>query len=150
MSNTASFTIWFSGCTIKCKDCHNRALWDRSFGDEYDVKSLFDIIKTSCNALNTNDVVFLGGEPLQQNKRELLYLCQLLHGVGLRIWLYTGYEIEEIERVDSDLMQYLYTIKCGMYIKELSQDGFPASSNQQVYRVYNNEWVNITSTIRRQ
>ena len=100
------------------------------------------MVKASCNKLGVKYVVLLGGEPLQQDKEELLSLCRLLSEAGLKIWLYTGYELHD---VDKDILKYVYTIKCGRYMAELQQDGFPASSNQKVYRSIAGDFVDITN-----
>lgn len=145
LDTTASFTIWFSGCTFKCKGCYNQQLQDKSFGIEYTPQQISNIIN-KCKHLGIKSVVFIGGEPLQQNISDLLSLCKSLHDDGMNIWLYTGYEFDD---VDKSLLQYLYMIKCGRYNEEMKQDGFPASSNQQVYRLIAGVWENITEHIRR-
>lgn len=144
--DTAAFTIWFSGCNFRCKNCYNRKLWDNNFGNKYTVQSIAKVVKASCNKLGTKYVVLLGGEPLQQDKEELLSLCRLLNEAGLKIWLYTGYEFRD---VDVDILKYIDTIKCGRYIDEYQQDGFPASSNQRVYRSIAGDFVEITNNFRR-
>ena len=142
---TAAFTIWFSGCSLKCKDCHNKALWNKKYGKRFSgAEVVAKIVKATCNRLSIKSVVLLGGEPLQQDKQELLSLCQLLSEAGLKIWLYTGYEFDD---VDKDILEFIYTIKCGRYVDELRQDGFPASSNQKVYRSIAGDFVDITAEI---
>lgn len=140
--DTASMTIWFSGCNFRCKDCYNRKLWDKSFGSKHNASAVAKMVKALCNKLGVKYVVLLGGEPLQQDKEELLSLCRLLNEAGLKIWLYTGYELHD---VDKDILKYIYTIKCGRYMAELQQDGFPASSNQKVYRSIAGDFVDITN-----
>lgn len=141
---TASVTIWFSGCSFRCKNCYNRKLWDSKYGNEHHVELVVKIVKAASTKLGVKSVVLLGGEPLQQDRQELLLLCRLLHEAGLKIWLYTGYEFDE---VDKDILKYIYTIKCGRYIDKLKQDGFPASSNQKVYRSIAGDFVDITKEI---
>lgn len=141
MGDTASFTIWFSGCSMKCKKCHNRLLWDKNAGTKYKVDSVISIVRATCNRLNVKSVVLLGGEPLQQDRQELLSMCRSLKEAGLDIWLYTGYEFDEI---DKELLQYLYTVKTGRYIAKLRQESFPASTNQRVHRIIDGTWTDIT------
>lgn len=144
---TASFTIWFSGCDMRCKNCQNPVLWDKNKGHAYTAESIVDIVCTTCSELNIGSVVFLGGEPLQQDIQELLFVCQRLYEANLKIWLYTGYEFNEVPK---ELLQYLNIIKCGRYVEELAQDGFPASSNQRIYKriVQSNKFVDITESMR--
>lgn len=156
MDTTAAITIWFTGCTFRCRNCHNRKLWSKEYGHVYTAESVSKIIIATCNKLNIKSVVFLGGEPLQQDKQELLSLCQLLKKAGLKIWIYTGYNFND---VDKDILKYVYTIKCGKYIDSKKQDGFPSSSNQKVYRSVeflskeyissDDDFVDITKEFRR-
>lgn len=146
MDDSPSFTIWFGGCTFNCPDCQNPDLQVSDKWDEWSVKELTSLILENYDRYNVNSVVFLGGEPLQQNRQELLSLCSALHSVGLKIWLYTGYDLEQVDR---EIIQYLYMIKCGRYIRELAQDGFPASSNQKIYKVKAGDLIDITSELRR-
>ena len=143
--DSACFNIWFAGCTFHCEDCQNPQLWDKKSGGEWNVADLYSIVMFNCQKFNYNTVVLLGGEPLQQNKEELLSLCQLLSEKHIDIWVYTGYELEQ---VDKELLKYIHTIKCGRYIKELRQDGFPASSNQKVYRSIAGDLKDITSKFK--
>ena len=41
---TASITIWFSGCNLRCKNCHNRKLWDAKHGHEHSAKAVAKIV----------------------------------------------------------------------------------------------------------
>ena len=142
---TASVTIWFSGCDFKCKNCYNRKLWNKKYGHGHSAKAVAKIVRAECNKLGLKSVVLLGGEPLQQDEQELLSLCQLLTEAGLKIWLYTGYDFDQIK--DLQIINYIYTIKCGRYIDKLKQDGFPASSNQRVYRSIAGDFIDITQEI---
>mgnify|MGYP000947965817 CR=1 FL=1 len=144
---TASFTIWFSGCDMKCKNCQNPILWDKNKGHKYTAESVAKIVCATCNQLNLKSVVLLGGEPLQQDIQELLFICQQFREAGLKVWLYTGYEFDDIPK---DLLPYLSTIKCGRYKDELKQEGFPASSNQKIYKriMYTDRFADVTEFMR--
>lgn len=144
--DTAAFTIWFSGCNFKCENCQNPVLWDSNYGTEYNWRKIADIAISVCKTYNMKYVVLLGGEPLQQFKTELVLLCDALKEAGINIWLYTGYDIDD---VPNEIKKTLYTIKCGRYIDSLKQDGFPASSNQRVYRNIAGDLVDITEQFRR-
>lgn len=144
--DTAAFTVWFSGCSFGCKNCQNTVLWDGNRGKEYYWNDIAHIVIESCKKLGTKYVVLLGGEPLQQQKGELLFLCSWLKSEGIKIWLYTGYNIDD---VPDTILKQIYTVKCGRYIEDLRQDGFPASSNQRVYRYIAGDLVDITEQFRR-
>ena len=135
-----SFTIWFSGCTIRCNECHNKQLWDKSSGNEMAVDNVVDIIVRECHKLNTDTVVLLGGEPLDQELRDLYQLCADIHLHDIRIWLYTGYNYDEIPVVIKECVD---VIKCGRYIDELKCDGFPSSTNQELWERIDGNWVKV-------
>lgn len=142
--DTASVTIWFSGCNFQCKGCHNPRLQDAGEGDEFTLGGLFAIVTSCLMKCKSKYVVLLGGEPLHQDQQELLLLCRLLDEAGYKVWLYTGYNLDEVPQA---IIQHLYTIKCGQYIESLRQDGFPASSNQKVYRHIAGDLIDITNSI---
>ena len=131
----------------KCKDCYNKKLWDSNYGNRYHAITVAKMVRATCNKLNIKSVVLLGGEPLQQDKEELLSLCRFLKEADLKIWLYTGYDFQDAD--DFGILEYIYTIKCGEYIDRLKQDGFPASSNQRVYRRVDDKFKDITEQFRR-
>ena len=135
-----SFTVWFSGCSMNCKGCHNTRLQSRDNGEKYDVSTVLFAICRECEKQDLDTVVLLGGEPLEQEIDDLAMLLNKLHTYGYKIWLYTGWEFEEIP---SFIKNKLYTIKCGKYVEELSCDGFPASTNQRIFRKIDNEWKQI-------
>lgn len=137
----AAFTIWFSGCSIKCKNCHNPELQSVDRGSKYDTNAVLFAICNECEKQNIDTVVLLGGEPLEQEIDSLNLLINKLHTYGYKIWLYTGWEFEEIP---SFIKNKLYTIKCGPYIDELKCDGFPSSTNQRLFRKIDNEWQQIS------
>lgn len=136
-----SYTIWFTGCTMKCKECHNPLLQDCEYGLKYNETTVLYTICHECEKQDIDTVVLLGGEPLEQDMDSLTYLLSKLKLYGYKIWLYTGWEFEDIP---SSIKQYIYTIKCGRYDKDLRVDGFPSSSNQRLFRSINNEWTQIT------
>lgn len=140
-SDTMAFTIWFSGCHFRCKGCHNKQLWYVDSGSVYEVNDLIQIITHETGKYGVNDIVFLGGEPLDQDKSELLKLCIAMNDIGKNIWLYTGYDFDDIPIVIRDLC---YTIKCGRYIEELRDESkFPITTNQKVYRKIAGVWKQI-------
>lgn len=136
-----SFTIWFSGCSMKCDGCQNSRLWDITSGQEYGVNDVVYFVCRETELQDINTIVLLGGEPLEQNYESLLKMVTKLDMMGYKIWLYTGFEFEQIPE---SIKSHLYTIKCGRYDKTLAKEGFPSSSNQKVYRKTDNKWTEIT------
>lgn len=138
---TKSFEIYVSGCAGNphCKGCHNPETWDFSIGDEFDDKLKEQISNkiTSFNNIIENIMIF-GGEPLDQKKEDLVELLSFLSTFNKKIWLFTRYEKDEI---DKDILQQLDYVKCGRYIPELTvenniQYGIKlATSNQNIYKL---------------
>lgn len=123
--------IYFSGCSIRCKDCQNKELWDKSNGT---IMTLDEVVaKIKIHPL-ADSVVFLGGEPTDQ----LPFLCTLCQRVtDKRKVLYTG---REFEILPPFLLEYLDQIICGPYRLDLHVDGWPASSNQRVLTKKGSVW----------
>jgi anaerobic ribonucleoside-triphosphate reductase activating protein len=134
-SKFGAFTIWFAGCTLGCEDCFNKDLWERSNGIEYDVVEVVDKIMSATRRFGIKEVIFLGGEPTEQEEYDLTILAINLYNAGLKIWLYTGLEFEEIPH---NLKRLMTVIKCGRYVSSLKTDGIPSSENQQFYKVDKN------------
>lgn len=144
-SDKPAFTVWFSGCSMACEDCHNRILWDKETGNKYKVETVLFAICKECEHLDIDTVVLLGGEPLEQEYSDFITFVQKLSTYGYKIWLYTGWEFEQIP---NNIKSYLSTIKCGHYDKDLKCDGFPSSSNQRLLRKgENGDWTDITQSI---
>lgn len=127
----ASVTIFFSGCTIRCEDCHNKELWDIKSGDVYNPFELADLVISYCERANLKTVVIMGGEPIDQELNDLMYFMASLSVHEINMWVFTGYEFNDLPYFVKSLSS---TIKTGRYDKTKHQDGFPASSNQKLMR----------------
>ena len=89
--------LWLSGCEHKCKNCHNPETWDLSSGIAFDNDAKLEIF----NELNKDyisGITFSGGDPFhKKNRREVLRLIdEIYKEFSKDIWLYTGYEWEDI------------------------------------------------------
>lgn len=124
--------IYFSGCTLRCKDCQNKELWDQENGEKYDIKS---VLKKIENHPIAEAVVFLGGEPTDQNDF-LTELCKQIDKKYFKV-LYTG---REFEVLNTALTNNLDMIICGPYKSNLHVGGWPASSNQRVLTKKGTTW----------
>ena len=71
-----SSTIFFSGCTHKCKGCFNKCAWDFNYGNKFTDEEIDKVI----NYLDHDYIAglsLLGGEPLEpQNQEGLLPLVR--------------------------------------------------------------------------
>jgi len=130
--------IYFCGCSIRCKDCQNKELWDKFNGTRMTLDEVIE--KISLHPI-AESVVFLGGEPTDQITF-LTAFCQ--HVTSKEKVLYTG---REFEALPSMLLDNLDMIICGPYRSELHVGGWPASSNQRVFIKKGQAWIcHSTST----
>jgi len=62
------FVIFFQGCCLKCKYCHNRDMWETGTGQEYTVQQLVDEVSKYKQffKFSGGGVTASGGEPLLQ------------------------------------------------------------------------------------
>ena len=137
--------FYCTGCTIKCKDCHNVALQDFSVGVEWQefIKTHKIIQSIKDNKLLIKNFIILGGEPLDQNKNELHNFLEFLHSKfsDINIWLFTGYSFDKIPDI---ILPFLSYAKTGKYDYKLLVDdniqyGYKlASSNQKITKIEHN------------
>jgi len=123
--------IYFSGCSIRCKGCQNHVLWERSSGDLMSTETVLHEIQKNELA---DGVVFLGGEPTDQSE----FLIDLCKKISQYKAMYTGREFEDLPQ---ELTNNLDMIVCGPYIQDLHVNGYPASSNQRVFKKENKSWI---------
>lgn len=124
-------SIYFAGCAHHCPECHNPQSWDEKGGSEMSIDRIMERVEEY--GLN---VTFSGGDPLLQIDNGLLCLAEKIHDLGLKIWCYTGYTIEEIEASDSlrRIFDAVDVIVDGRYVAALRDIHLPfrGSSNQRI------------------
>lgn len=133
---TKSIELYVSGCAHHpCKGCHNPETWDFEQGNLYSPE-LFSELKRKAKSFKRiiKNVMIFGGEPLDS---ELESMLKDLSKLGLPIWLFTHYDLNE---APSHVKQYCEYIKCGEYKEELATDDNEqygiklATSNQNIYK----------------
>lgn len=127
-------SIYFAGCSHRCAGCHNPHSWDAEGGREMSVEEILAIIEK-----NGFNVTFSGGDPLYQIDMGLIDLAERIKALGLDIWCYTGYTLEEIEASEglSKIIDVVDVIVDGPYIESLRDITlrFRGSSNQRIIPV---------------
>lgn len=127
-----SIDLYFSGCSRvpKCKGCHNPTLWERDDSCVQDIQFWEETIEKNLALLDS--VVFLGGEPLDQEDAAL-WLSNFSHSLGLKTWLYTGREYEDLSK---EVKEEFDVIVSGEFVEELlsTETAIPASTNQVLTR----------------
>lgn len=130
-------TLFVSGCSHKCKGCHNPESWNSDFGKEYNQ----DVENQLINLLNKpyiDGITLSGGDPLYIDNREtILNLCKRIKKElpNKSIWLYTGFDFEDIETLE--LLNYVDVLIDGKFKLDLLDTtlAFKGSSNQRVIDV---------------
>lgn len=103
--------ISISGCTIMCKGCHSRELWEDK-GTPLDVETL-------CGLLNQHQgvtcVCFMGNGNSINGIKELNEMSEYVHKRGIKTALYTGYERVPFNVIDNfDFVKFgSFNIECG-------------------------------------
>lgn len=92
-----TLNIYLSGClpNKQCvrDKCHNPELHDFNNGTDYKLW-LHDITMKTTGLIQ--GFVLIGGEPLDQNPKDLLDLINFLNKLKLPIYLYTGYTEQQL------------------------------------------------------
>lgn len=124
-------SIYFAGCKHQCPHCHNPETWDFNAGKDWEIRDIMEVIKQ-----NNFDVTFSGGDPLYQDITSLSKLSKEIHSFGKKIWIYTGFVIEEL--IDNekykDILSNVDVIVDGPFImaKKNIDILFRGSTNQRI------------------
>lgn len=93
-------SLFVQGCPIHCKDCFNQEAWDFNGGKEWTAETQEEFLNLADKPYITR-ISILGGEPLADQNISVVY--DLIVAIKNRfedekkIWLYTGYYIDEIK-----------------------------------------------------
>lgn len=123
-------SIYFAGCHHACPGCHNPQSWDFGGGVEMSLDEIMDIVREE-----DFDVTLSGGDPLY-HPEAVRELSRRVVDAGHKVWLYTGFTIEEIEADPrlTDALEFIETVVDGPYIEVLRDTDllFRGSSNQRI------------------
>ena len=132
-------SLFVSGCTHKCKGCHNPKSWDSDAGVKYTKeteKEILDVVRKSY----IRGLTLSGGDPLHpQNRDELVSLVKRIKTElpDKDIWIWTGYEFDEIK--DTELVKYCDVAVTGRFDitkRDISDaNRWRGSTNQRVIDV---------------
>lgn len=123
----ARYVVFTQGCIHQCPGCQNPGTWDFTGGTEV---SPADIAADFRKHKLLDGITLSGGDPFCQQEA-CLELLDLLPGVNA--WVYTGYELEEIQ--DTPLAQRADVLVVGPFIENLRCEGkMYGSSNQRIVR----------------
>lgn len=134
-------SLWLSGCSHKCRGCHNKELWDYNYGEEISREEL--LIKIEDYLIKNNikrNFSILGGEPLDpKNIENTTYFCKKIkEDINTKIYIWTGYLYEDIK--DLEIFNYIDVLIDGPYVESLRNLDLRlrGSSNQRILRKEDN------------
>lgn len=138
-------SLFVQGCHFHCKNCFNQSTWDFNGGEEF----TDDIKKKIFQLLDKPYMVrisILGGEPLSPpNRQEVRDLCEeIKHRFPDKIlWLYTGYTLEEIQKFQLNILDFVDVLVDGRYEddKRNLRLQFRGSSNQRIWKKKDGVWL---------
>lgn len=141
-------SIFVQGCHFHCKGCFNPETWNFEGGKEFTPQTL-TLLLDLCSNPTRKGLSILGGEPLNdKNFPEVLNIAKAFRTdprlQGKDIWLWTGYEIEDIlnNKNKKEILNYLDYIICGQFIEEQKNLRLKwAGSNNQ-------RWINVKETLK--
>lgn len=127
--------LWTQGCRHHCAGCHNPQTWDEAGGTIYEVDHMIEEMKAA--KLQTG-LTLSGGEPFLQAE-ELIPVAKAAKELGLNVWAYSGFTIEELFQQPSSvkLLAYIDVLVDGKF--QLNQKDyrlkFKGSRNQRIIDV---------------
>lgn len=129
--------LWLAGCEHHCKNCQNPITWDPD-GGLYFCPDAYEEIFDELSKDYISGITFSGGDPLHlANRKEVMILVKVIkrNYPTKTIWLYTGYEWEQIHRLPG--IENIDVIVDGRFIEELADVTYPwaGSTNQRVIDV---------------
>ena len=150
------FVVFFQGCNLRCKCCHNPDTWDMQGGKEYSAQEITDKAVRYKEYFGTEGGITLsGGEPLLQAEfaREIFEKCR---EKGINTCLDTSGSIlneqvkELLEVTDRVLLDYKYTddvsyrenVGCGIdkvkvFLEYLQEKNIPVTLRQVIIPTVN-------------
>lgn len=123
-----SLAISISGCNLKCPGCHSAFTWDEKYGKPLNIQEIDKLLNQYEGLVSC--FLFYGGEWEIDN---LLEFINHIKSKNIKVCLYTGLDIDEI---DERLINNLDYLKTGRYIKSLG--GLKEkNTNQKFYKIHN-------------
>lgn len=126
--------LWTQGCPHNCPGCHNPETLSLTEG-------FLETVENICQQLDCLDyhdgLTISGGEPFLQAEN-LLPVIRYARDLGLNIWLYSGYTIEELiarnDKHSNELLKNIDVLVDGRFVRNLFsfELEYIGSSNQRI------------------
>lgn len=149
-------TLWISGCTHACPNCHNE--WLQNYEKGKDISFAKEEIYKLLSLPYIQGLTLSGGDPLDQSKESLLQLLEFLKQVKADfpekdIWVYTGFTLEGLKEKKSDTINEILSIidyiVDGLFVESLKgiDLAFRGSSNQNILHNEKGKYVVVDDKI---
>lgn len=140
-------SIFVQGCHFHCKGCFNPETWNFEGGKEFTSQTL-TLLLDLCSNPTRKGLSILGGEPLNdENFPEVLNIAKAFKTdprlQGKDIWLWTGYEIEDIldNKDKKEILEYVDYIICGQFIEDKKNLKLKWAGSK------NQRWIDVKATL---
>ena len=159
-------TIYLSGCTHRCKGCHNPETHDPLFGQPITDELIQEIAKNILSREYVTGITLSGGDPLCNVERTANFLYRLIEVLGddadkYSLWIYTGYMWEQCIAMFTNkhifqILSHTDVMVDGKFSECLADKtlAFRGSSNQRVIDVRESlkaghlvHWVNSSQEV---
>ncbi len=133
-------TFYTQGCPHHCPGCHNPETWDFDGGMEFESKLFKEIAEALTDRGIKRNFCIMGGEPLCPQNEFLtrLLVYEIKKAVpDVKIYLWTGYTVEELATASNHVKDILNSIDYlidGPYKQELRDTTLKmrGSANQRI------------------
>lgn len=128
--------IWVQGCTLGCKGCVNKVLWNKTGGKSVSVLDVFNWVTSIQN--DFDGITISGGEPFQQYEQLILFLHLVKTKTNLTVHCFSGYYLNELEEKFPDklFLKYIDWLVDGRYIEEQHENtNIKGSANQNIFQI---------------
>lgn len=153
-------TLFLSGCTHHCPNCHNPETWDKNSGIPFDSKAKQELYEELAKPY-VDGITLSGGDPLAPfNREETLLLIKDIkeNFPDKTIWVYTGYTKATLKNelfkesasysktVWDKITPLIDVIVTGPFVESLKNVNYEwaGSTNQEVLRKESNFTVNTS------
>ena len=132
--------LWVSGCDVKCPGCHNKETWDPEAGKPF-TEATLKLILTELERPELTRLTLSGGHPLMPCNRsaitDLILEVRYKFKDKIKIWLYTGYNYDELDpnaKLIADMCDYVVDGPYMEQFRNLSLQ-YRGSANQRIIKI---------------
>ncbi len=156
------FVVFFQGCPLRCKCCHNPDTWDMNDGTEYSAEEILNkVLRYKDYFGKEGGITLSGGEPLMQSEFAL-EIFRLCHKNGINTCLDTsGCILTDkvkalLQETDRVLLDFKYTtdgeykenVGCSIkpiseFLSYLDENNIPVTLRQVIIPTVNDSEENI-------